>query len=264
MQTHRGSIRAFARFWIVRILGIEVFELGVRVDDGGGTRLRAPRFAQTEDLTRVSLRVVFGDLDVVDILADAKHHAEVTGAGPRSRVRAGLSHRLAALGEREGARGPQAAGAARGGGGRRGRAELGPESGKAQAAHHLLVRGDARGALAFVRRQTLCSCAWEEGGERGSARVAKRAERATRLGRTGKKTGLGREGEREKEEKTSRFARAEVRMRTSSGSSATDIVVLAPQVRGGSRAGSTRAGARSVLREGKRTQGTNRIPKNPD
>ena len=84
----------------------------------------------------------------------------------------------------------------------RGRAELRPELRKAQAAHHLVVRGDARGAQALVRRQPLRARAREEqasrrGGERvARARVATRAverERKRRVARgTGKKEDVGR------------------------------------------------------------------------
>ena len=145
------------------------------------------------------LRVVVSDLGVVHLLADAKHHAELAPPGLGVGVRAGLALGASALCGQALARATRAA---RGGGGR-GRAELGPELRKAQAAHHLVVRGDARGAQALVRRQPLRARAREEqasrrGGERVSrAHASRRArverERKRRVARgTGKKEDVGR------------------------------------------------------------------------
>jgi hypothetical protein len=156
-RTHHEADRAVARLVVVVVLGVEVLQLGVRVDGRGGAAVRARGVVDTGELSGSRLRLVV-DLGVVHLLADAKHHAELALSGLGVGVRAGLPLGAAALGEHALARAARAARA----GGRRGRAKRRPELRKTQAAHHLRVRGDARGAQALVRRQPLHARAREE------------------------------------------------------------------------------------------------------
>ena len=162
--------------------------------------MRARGVVDTGELSGSRLRLVV-DLGVVHLLADAKHHAELALSGLGVGFRAGLPLGAAALGDHALARAARAARA----GGRRGRAKRGPELRNTQEAQLLVVRGDARGALALVRRQPLHARAREEWARR-SARVAP-ARVATRAGPNGKKAKVFAAGEREGKKRVVRCAR---------------------------------------------------------
>ena len=153
-STYIQSNSALARFRVLLVLGIEGVQGGSRPGSRGAGQLCVCGL-DTGELRRSWLWDV-SNVGVVHGLADAEDHIEVG-------VRLGrLPLGVAALDGLEGIGVLGPAGAARGG--RRGQAEFRPESGQSQAEHHLIIPGDALGALTLVEGETLCVCTWEEGG----------------------------------------------------------------------------------------------------
>ena len=153
-STYIQSNSALARFRVLLVLGIEGVQGGCRPGSRGAGQLCVCGL-DTGELRRSWLWDV-SNVGVVHGLADAEDHIEV--GVRRGRLPLGVAP-LDGL-EGVGVLGP--AGAARGG--RRGQAEFRPESGQSQAEHHLIIPGDALGALPLVQGQTLCVSTCEEGG----------------------------------------------------------------------------------------------------